>query len=153
MKRALLGGLAALTLAVSGLVATGGGATAATATAPAPAAEGKITPIAGEPGLYRITGSDVGILAWNNCQDGQTCFFQNSNGEGILWVVPSCWKNKVPSAFDNRASSVWNRGGGPVAVYYNTDWTGYLTTYGRWWQGNIALEHNDRISSVDVLCQ
>ncbi|MFE2638349.1 peptidase inhibitor family I36 protein [Streptomyces scopuliridis] len=130
-----------------------GAVVAAVVSTPTAQAESRMTPVAGEEGLYEISGPDAGILAWSNCLDGQTCFFQDSNGGGVLWVVPTCWKNEVPSAFDNRASSVWNKGGGPVDLFYNHGWTGYLGTVPHWWQGNLALEHNDRLSSVDVRCR
>ncbi|MEU8889427.1 peptidase inhibitor family I36 protein [Streptomyces sp. NPDC048442] len=134
------------TLAVIGAVAA---VMAGTSTANA---ESRIVPVAGESGLYEVSGPGAAILGWNNCADGQTCFFQYKNGGGLLWVVPSCWKNEVPGAFDNKASSVWNKGGGAVDLYYNHGYTGYLGTTARWWQGDLAASHDDRLSSVDVRC-
>ncbi|MGG8406994.1 peptidase inhibitor family I36 protein [Streptomyces sp. 12297] len=103
-------------------------------------------------GLYHLSGENVGALAYDNCLNGQTCFFQYTGGGGILWVVPSCGRNKVPSAFNDKASSAWNKGGGPADLFYNTDYTGFLGTMPWGFRGDLRADHQDRLSSLVVNC-
>ncbi|MER7768823.1 peptidase inhibitor family I36 protein [Kitasatospora sp. NPDC096140] len=122
------------------------------AAAPSASAGTAVTAVAGEPGLYRVTGPDALDSAWDLCKDGQTCFWQNANAGGWIWIVPYCGLNDVPDWFDDRASSVWNRGGGPADIYAGSDYSGFMGTVPRWWQGNLASAHNDRLSAVNVRC-
>ncbi|GAB2898488.1 peptidase inhibitor family I36 protein [Streptomyces mayteni] len=129
-----------------------GAVVAALGSTPSVQAESRIAAVAGEEGLYEVSGPDAETLAWSNCKDGQTCFFEHTNGGGVLWVVPTCWRNNVPTSFNDLASSVWNKGGGPVDLFADTNSGGYLGTTSQGWQGNLRAEHNDRLSSVDVRC-
>ncbi|MET7503253.1 peptidase inhibitor family I36 protein [Streptomyces microflavus] len=99
-------------------------------------------------------GTDAGIEAWDNCLHGQACLFQNSNGGGTMWVVPSC--NRVynlSSSMNNRASSLWNRAGSPLNVYNGNDGNTMLGSYGAYGPPiNLPTSFNDKISSVYAPC-
>ncbi|CAL9334207.1 peptidase inhibitor family I36 protein [Streptomyces sp. enrichment culture] len=139
--RKRIAALAAATAAVFALAAP----TAASAE------ETRVTEVPGVAGLYWLSGGDYGTRAWSECGSG-SCFFQNSNGGGWLWVVPSCGHHVVPSWFQDRASSAWNRTSTPIHLYRHSDYTGYLGTVPAGFQGNLAAAHNDVLSSVFAAC-
>jgi hypothetical protein len=67
---------------------------------------------------------DVGPFAWADCRSGNSCYFQNAEGGTPVWVAPSpgCFNlGEMNPPFNDRISSVWNRGGGLVNMY---NWTG-----------------------------
>ncbi|MEU9337288.1 peptidase inhibitor family I36 protein [Streptomyces sp. NPDC048290] len=115
------------------------------------AEETRVTEVPGVDGVYRLTGGDYGTRAYSECGSG-SCFFQNDGGGGWLWVVPSCGHHKVPSWFEDRASSAWNRTPTRIHLYKHSDHTGYLGTVPAWFQGNLASAHEDVLSAVFADC-
>ncbi|MEU2561470.1 peptidase inhibitor family I36 protein [Streptomyces longispororuber] len=136
-------------------IAAGVAATAAVLALAAPTAasaeETRVTEVAGVEGLYRLSGGDYGARAWSQCGSG-SCFFQNDGGGGWLWVVPSCGHHKVPSWFQDRASSAWNRTPTRIHIYKHSDYSGYLGTVPGWFQGDLAGADEDVMSSVFADC-
>ncbi len=103
--------------------------------------------------LY-FSGPDAAIKAWDQCQHGQACLFQNSNGGGTLWVVPSCnqiWN--LDASMNNRTSSLWNRAGSTLNVYNGNGGNTFLASYGKFGPPiNLPGTFNDKISSVYAPC-
>ncbi|MEU5772317.1 peptidase inhibitor family I36 protein [Streptomyces venezuelae] len=136
---------------IAATVAAMAAAFALAAPTAASAEESSVTEMPGVEGLYWVSGKDYGAWAWSECGSG-SCFFQNSNGGGWLWVVPSCGHHKVPSWFEDRASSAWNRTPTRIHIYKHSDYSGYLGTVPGWFQGNLASGHNDVMSAVFADC-
>lgn len=68
--------------------------------------------------------ADVGPFAWENCLAGTSCYFTHPDGGTPMWVAPGpgCHDlGKLNPPFNDRISSVWNRGGSRVDMY---NWTG-----------------------------
>ncbi|MEV6393458.1 peptidase inhibitor family I36 protein [Streptomyces sp. NPDC051907] len=101
-----------------------------------------------------FNGVDAGIEAWDNCHHGQACLFQNSNGNGTMWVVPSCDRvYNLDSSINNRASSLWNRSGSSLNVYNGSNGNTMLGSYGAYGPPiNLPGNFNDKISSVYAPC-
>ncbi|MEU9417927.1 peptidase inhibitor family I36 protein [Streptomyces sp. NPDC048272] len=101
-----------------------------------------------------FNGTDAEIKAWDNCIHGQACLFQNSNGGGTMWVVPSCnVVYNLDSSINNRASSLWNRAGSPLSVYNGNNGNTMLGSYGAFGPPiNLPGNFNDKISSVYAPC-
>ncbi|MCX5078584.1 peptidase inhibitor family I36 protein [Streptomyces sp. NBC_00424] len=101
-----------------------------------------------------FSGADARIKAWDQCHHGQACLFQNSDGGGSMWVVPSCnqiW-NLDPS-MNNRTSSLWNRAGSTLNVYNGNGGNTMLGSYGAFGPPiNLPGSFNDKISSVYAPC-
>ncbi|MDJ0465495.1 peptidase inhibitor family I36 protein [Streptomyces sp. H27-C3] len=99
-------------------------------------------------------GVDAGIKAWDNCLHGQACLFQNSNGGGTMWVVPSCGVvYNLNSSINNRSSSLWNRAGSSLNVYNGNNGNTMLGSYGAFGPPiNLPASFNDKISSVYAPC-
>ncbi|MFJ2744967.1 peptidase inhibitor family I36 protein [Streptomyces sp. NPDC087440] len=139
------------TFAVVGAVA------AMLAVTPTAGAETRITPVAGQPGVYTVTGPDAAIKRYDWCQNGETCFFSEADGGGIgsgtkaFWRAP-CGYSVAPNDFRNRATSAWNRRNAAAEIFYYPDWTGSMGVIPGGWQGNLAPEDNDGMDSVYVYC-
>ncbi|MGW6285966.1 MULTISPECIES: peptidase inhibitor family I36 protein [unclassified Streptomyces] len=105
-----------------------------------------------EPVQYK--GTDVGITAWDNCLHGQACLFQNSNGGGTMWVVPSCGVvYNLNASMNNRTSSLWNRAGSTLNIYNGNGGATMLGSYGAYGPPiNLPSNFNDKISSVYAPC-
>ena len=61
---------------------------------------------------------------WADCRAGYSCYFTHADGGTPMWVAPSpgCFDlGRMNPPFNDRISSVWNRGGGYVDMY---NWTG-----------------------------
>ncbi|MFD5142812.1 peptidase inhibitor family I36 protein [Streptomyces sp. NPDC058401] len=112
------------------------------------------TPSGGSAVIQPIKVSDPQSVAtvWDNCLHGQSCVFQNSNGGGLLWVVPSAGSFKLANYdMNNRISSVWNRSGGTLSLYDGSDYSGLLAQYGAYGPPiNVPTGINDRASSVTL---
>ncbi|GGO47895.1 MULTISPECIES: peptidase inhibitor family I36 protein [Streptomyces] len=66
---------------------------------------------------------------YERCPDRYSCYFSGANGTGDLWKAPNpgCFDlGHWNPPFNDRISSVFNRGGHEVHMY---DWTG---TYWKW---------------------
>lgn len=61
--------------------------------------------------------ADVAPLAWNDCPDWYSCYFQHENGGGWLWKAPSNGCFEFEGSLRNAISSIWNRGRYPVFLY------------------------------------
>lgn len=69
-----------------------------------------------------------------DCQAGKSCYFTDANGSGDMWVAPSagCWNlGNMNPPFNDRISSVWNRGGAVVHMY---NWVGYWA-----WEADVQI--------------
>ena len=66
----------------------------------------------------------AGTYAWDNCRDNYSCYFQDADGGTPMWEAPSagCFDlGRMNPPFNDRISSVWNRGNGAVDMY---NWDG-----------------------------
>ncbi len=142
-RRRAASALAATALAL-GLSATSAPfATAATATtAPATATASATTAPSTTAGGY------------DRCPSGSSCYFSNANGNGDMWRAPSsaCFNlGTMNPPFNDRISSVWNRGGNVVHMY---NWTGSWdwvddVQVGQKWSVGSGDHRNDK---VDMVC-
>lgn len=107
-------------------------------------------PSAASAPVLRAIPVPFGAQGWDNCQHGQACLFQNSNGGGTMYFVPSCGQiYNLDSSINNRTSSLWNRAGSPLSVYDGTGGSGLLAAYGAFGPTiNVPSNFNDKISSV-----
>ncbi|MEE1824278.1 peptidase inhibitor family I36 protein [Streptomyces sp. BE20] len=96
--------------------------------------------------------SPSAITAWDNCLHGQACVFQNSNGGGLLWVVPWAGSFKLANYdMNNRISALWNRSGGTLSLYDGDNYSNLLGQYGAYGPPiNVPTGINDRASSLTV---
>lgn len=140
--------------AVAAAAALFGGVTTATA-AEAPdgvrATQTEVTPVPGAEGVYKYTGGDFRAAAWADCGGG-SCFFSEFDGGGYRWTVPSCGRHNVPTWFNDLATSAWNRTPTTILIFKDSNSGGYLGPMPGWFQGNLAYDHNNKMSSVDALC-
>ncbi|MDJ0382452.1 peptidase inhibitor family I36 protein [Streptomyces sp. G-G2] len=99
-----------------------------------------------------VDRSQPGASVWDNCLHGQACIFQNSDGGGLLWVVPSAGSFKLGNYnMSDRTSSVWNRSGGNMNLYDYSDFTGLLSSFGPYGPPiNIPTGINDKASSLTL---
>ncbi|WP_125262732.1 peptidase inhibitor family I36 protein [Streptomyces alboflavus] len=119
----------------------------------ASAAETRFTEVPGVEGLYRVTGTDGDRAvrdAYDRCGAG-TCFFQHYNGEGLIWIVPSCGRHQVPGYLDGKATSAWNKTSTTV-ILYDGIYSGRLGPMPGGFKGNLDPRHDNKMSSVDAAC-
>ncbi|MEV0260539.1 peptidase inhibitor family I36 protein [Streptomyces sp. NPDC050617] len=91
---------------------------------------------------------------YDRCPSGSSCYFSNANGNGDMWRAPSsaCFNlGTMNPPFNDRISSVWNRGGNVVHMY---NWTGTWTwlddvQVGQKWSVGSGDHRNDK---VDMVC-
>ncbi|MCB5165396.1 peptidase inhibitor family I36 protein [Streptomyces bambusae] len=143
--------LAALAVAAAAVVGLAAPTATATAAGRTSGAATTVTRTAGPSDVRWYSGGDFEAKAYSDCGGG-SCFFQNAGGGGWLWIVPSCGHHVVPSWFDDRASSAWNRTPTRIHIYSGGNYTGYMGTVPGWFQGGLAAAHNDRMSSVFADC-
>jgi hypothetical protein len=66
------------------------------------------------------SGANVGPMAFDDCRMGYSCYFQHEDGGTPVWVAPSagCFDLGLENPpFNDRISSVLNRGNGLVTLY------------------------------------
>ncbi|MCX4539426.1 peptidase inhibitor family I36 protein [Streptomyces sp. NBC_01565] len=99
-----------------------------------------------------VQGTAPSATVWDNCIHGQACVFQNSNGGGLLWVVPSAGSFKLSNYdMNNRISAVWNRSGGTMTLYDGSDFSNSLGQFGAYGPPiNVPTGINDRASSLTL---
>ncbi|MFG2713058.1 peptidase inhibitor family I36 protein [Streptomyces goshikiensis] len=137
-----------LAAAAAALVST---LTLAPAASAAPAgAAGGAAPAVIQP--IEVRGSTPSATVWDNCIHGQACVLQNSNGGGLLWVVPWAGSFKLANYdTNNRISALWNRSGGTMSLYDGSDYSGLLGSYGPYGPPiNVPTGINDRAGSLTL---
>lgn len=68
--------------------------------------------------------ADVGPSAWEDCRAGFSCYFTHPYGGTPMWTAPGPGCHNLGTMnppFNDRISSIWNRGAGRVDLY---NWTG-----------------------------
>jgi hypothetical protein len=69
-------------------------------------------------------GGHASVQAWSDCPAGYSCYFTANEGGNPVWLAPSpgCFDlGQQSPAYNDRISSVWNRGGSTVNMY---NWNG-----------------------------
>jgi hypothetical protein len=104
----------------------------------------------------RMQPAWVTIRDWD-CSPGYSCYYDGRNGTGWRWVAPSCgWFDlgRMRPPFNDRISSIWNRGGGAIDLY---NWDGrsrwiYLGTVPIGARGNLPPQIDNIVDAVRIAC-
>lgn len=77
--------------------------------------------------------------AYSDCPAGWSCYWTGLGGSGGLWLAPSPGCHNLPG----QRLSIRNLGGGSIALYVGTTYTGWTLAIG--YQGNNPSPAADRI--------
>lgn len=99
-------------------------------------------------------GTASAATGYDRCPAGYSCYFTDADGGGDMWKAPSasCFNlGTMNPPFNDRISSVWNRGGAVVHMY---NWTGTWSwvddvQVGQKWSVGWGDSRND---VVDMVC-
>ncbi|GCE00330.1 peptidase inhibitor family I36 protein [Embleya hyalina] len=105
-------------------------------------------------GMSLAPGTASARGGYDRCTSGYSCYFSDTEGGGDLWYAPGpgCWNlGTWNPPFNDRISSVWNRGGGVVHMY---NWVGHWlwiddVQVGQQWNVYGGDRRND---VIDMVC-
>lgn len=94
------------------------------------------------------------------CPGGSSCYYEHPNGQGRVWVAPSCGfynlgqPSMVEPVFNDQISSIDNAGNGEVRLYnWGDDGWHYLSTIPQGVAVNqLPAGVDDAVDAVDIQC-